>query len=119
MGKLRGQNILILHTTGRKSGKSRKTPLMYFEDGNNYLIIASNSGRSSNPSWYYNMKGKQTIEVQILHQILHCQINIASNDEKARVWPLVISKAPFYDDYRKKTSKNIPVIFLTPITPSN
>ena len=92
---------------------------MYFEDGNNFVIIASNSGKNNNPSWYYNMKGKQTIEVQILHQILECQIIVASNDEKARVWPLVISKAPFYDEYRKKTSRNIPVIILTPIHSTN
>lgn len=119
MNKVRGNPIFILYTIGRKTGKLRKTPLIYFKDGNNYLIVASNSGKKSNPSWYYNLKGTKSGKIQILDKIIECSFQIASTEEKERLWKLVINQAPFYDSYRKKTSRNIPIIMLTPINSIN
>lgn len=53
MSKVRGNSILVLYTTGRKTGKLRKTSLIYFKDTNNYILVASNNGKDSNPAWYY------------------------------------------------------------------
>lgn len=114
LNKVRGNPIFILYTTGRKTGKLRKTPLIYFKYGEKYLIVASNSGKNSNPSWYYNLKGNEPVKVHILDKIIECTHEIALSDERERLWQIVINQASFYDDYRKKTSRTIPIIILTP-----
>lgn len=114
LNKVRGQPIFILHTIGRKTGKLRKTPLAYFKNDNEYIIVASNSGKNSNPSWYYNLKRENTAKIQLLSEIIECSIHLATPDEKKQFWPIVINQAPFYEDYRKKTSRDIPIIVLTP-----
>lgn len=117
MGKVRGNQIFILYTVGRKTGKLRKTPLIYFKDDNNYIIVASNSGSDHNPSWFYNIKSAQEVKIHLLNHLVDCSVNIASEDEKTRLWDLVIKQASFYKDYRKKTTRSIPIIVLTPNHP--
>ena len=115
MNNIRGNPIFILYTVGRKTGKLRKTPLIYFEDNSKFIIIASNSGSDHNPSWYYNIKSSESAKINLKGNKINCSAQFATEEEKIRIWPMVDEKASFYADYRKKASRKIPIIILTPI----
>src|SRR5215212_9589646 len=114
MAYMRGMPILLLNTVGRKSGKSRTTPLMYFRDGENYVITASNLGRDQYPSWFYNLKNSSQVEIEVPGQRLVVSPSIASESEQARLWPQLVAQAPFFDEYRKGTTRPIPLVLLRP-----
>jgi F420H(2)-dependent quinone reductase len=114
MSSMRGMPILLLNTLGRKSGKSRTTPLMYFRDGENYVITASNLGRDQYPSWFYNLKNSSQVEIEVPGQRLVVSPSIASESEQARLWPQLVAQAPFFDEYRKGTTRPIPLVLLRP-----
>lgn len=115
MGHMRGMPILLLTTTGRKSGEARVTPVMYLKDGDNYVVTASNNGGEKNPAWYVNLTAHPQVTVEVGEATLNALARLASAEEKARLWPLLVEKAPFFDDYRKKTTRDIPMVILSPI----
>ena len=111
-GTLRGAPVLLLTTTGRKTGKKRTTPLLYVSDGNNLTVVASNGGRSKDPSWLFNLKKNPEAEVQIKKNQSKVWATQISPDEKARLWPLLTKIYPAYNDYQKKTTRETPVVIL-------
>jgi deazaflavin-dependent oxidoreductase (nitroreductase family) len=111
-GTFRGAPALLLTTTGRKTGKRRTTPLLYVIDENNLAIVASNGGRPRDPSWFLNLKKNPEAEVQIKKNHIRVHAREVSPDEKARLWPLLTKMYPTYDDYQKKTTREIPVVML-------
>jgi F420H(2)-dependent quinone reductase len=114
LASMRDMPILLLSTVGRKSGRIRTTPLMYLRDGENYVIIASNNGRDRHPAWFYNLQASPQVEIEIPGKRLQATASVASPDERDHLWPILVAKAPFYDGYRKKTSRSIPMVFLKP-----
>jgi deazaflavin-dependent oxidoreductase (nitroreductase family) len=114
MAFMRGMPILLLNTVGRKSGKKRTTPLMFIRDGDNYVITASNNGSDKHPAWYHNIKGSAQIEIEVPGKHIEAVPSIASEAEKERLWPQLVALAPFFDGYRKGTSRSIPMILLRP-----
>lgn len=106
--------VLILHTTGRKSGETRKVPLIYGRDGDDYLIVASKGGAPSHPAWYLNLVAKPDVAIQVLGDVIPATARTASADEKKRLWSKMTAQWPDYDNYQKKTDRDIPLVILTP-----
>ena len=111
-GTFRGAPVLLLTTTGRKTGKKRTTPLLYVIDGDDLAIVASNGGRPKDPSWFFNLKKNPEAEIQIKKDLNKVRAKQSSSDEKARLWPLLTKMYPTYNDYQKKTTREIPVVIL-------
>ena len=114
LSSMRGMPILLLTTVGRKTGQHRTTPLMYIRDGENYVLTASNNGRASNPAWFYNLQASPQAEIDLPGKRLQVTAALATPIEKERLWPILVAQAPFFDGYRKKTSRQIPMLVLKP-----
>lgn len=116
MAILKGMPVLLLNTVGRKSKKQRTTPVMYIRDGENYVITASNSGNEHAPGWFYNLQSTPRVTIEVPGKQLQVISSIVPSAEKTRLWSQLIAQAPFFDGYRKKTSRVIPMILLQPET---
>ena len=110
-----GSPVLLLTTTGRKSGKQRTSPLLYLEDGENIVIVASNGGAPSNPSWYLNLETNPYAEVEIKDQKLRVRAEKVSPEERERLWPRLVAMYGSYENYRRLTDREIPVVVLKPV----
>lgn len=113
-GNMLGVKLLLLTTKGRKSGKSYTTPLGWFDHEDGYVIVASNGGQPTNPSWYYNLKSNPQVTVQLLDKILPATAEVLSGEARTQAWRQVIAKGPVYAGYEKKTTREIPLILLHP-----
>ncbi|MBK1786262.1 nitroreductase family deazaflavin-dependent oxidoreductase [Prauserella cavernicola] len=107
-----GAPILILTTTGRKTGKERKFALIYQEHDGAYVIVASKGGADEHPGWYHNLVANPDVKVQVKADKFTAKARIAGEREKAVLWPKMAAVWPSYDDYQKKTDRNIPVVVL-------
>lgn len=113
----RGLTTLLLTVRGRKSGKLRRTALIYGQDGANYLLVASNGGADNHPLWYLNLVENPEVELQVGADKFVARARTASPDEKARLWPIMSKLFPQYDSYQKKASKagrDIPLVIVEP-----
>ena len=107
-----GSTILLLTTTGRTSGERRTTPLIYAEDGDRYVIVASKGGAPDHPGWYKNLAKDPEVELQIKDQVFRARARTATGEERERLWRKANQVWPHYDEYAKKTSREIPVVVL-------
>jgi proline iminopeptidase len=107
-----GSTILLLTTTGRKSGEKRTVPLIYAQDGDRYVIVASKGGAPEHPGWYENLAKTRDVEVQVKDQLFRAHARDAQGEERARLWRLANTVWKSYDDYAKKTDREIPVVVL-------
>lgn len=110
--RLAGIDHLLLTTMGRKSGLARQQPLAFFEDGERLLVIASNGGNDRPPAWYLNLCAEPEVEVQIGSREESRTARTASPEERARLWPGLVEKNPFYGRYQERTERVIPVVIL-------
>lgn len=111
-----GTQVLILHTTGRKSGTTRKLPLIYGRDGDDYLIVASKGGAPTHPAWYLNLLANPEATIQVWGERISVTARTANAEEKSRLWPLMTAQWAEYDEYQSKTEREIPVVILSPRT---
>ena len=111
---LRGAPVLLLITTGRKSGKPRTAPLLYLKEGDSYVIVASKGGMSHDPLWFKNLEANPDVEIEIGTRRLPMKARRADDAEKAILWPKLVAMYRDYDDYQARTERNIPVVVLTP-----
>jgi deazaflavin-dependent oxidoreductase (nitroreductase family) len=111
---MRGFKVLLLTTTGRKSGKTRTAPLGRFDYDGGYLVVASNAGLPTHPAWYYNLKSNPRVTVQVLDQVMPATAEVLSGEARAQAWRQVIATAPSYAAYEKRTTREIPLILLRP-----
>jgi deazaflavin-dependent oxidoreductase (nitroreductase family) len=110
----RGTTALLLTTTGRRSGEQRTLPLIYQQDGDRYVIVASKGGSKDHPGWYYNLVEDPDVEVQVLGDRFKARASTAEGEERERLWKLMTATWPDYDEYQTKTDRQIPVVVLTP-----
>ena len=110
----RGWPTLLLTTRGRKSGKLRRTALIYGRDGKDYLIVASNGGSPTHPSWYLNLSDNPVVEIQVGADRFSARARTANDEEKPRLWKLMRDIYPPYDAYQAKTERGIPLVILEP-----
>jgi deazaflavin-dependent oxidoreductase (nitroreductase family) len=109
-----GTSALLLTTTGRHSGEQRTLPLIYQQDGDRYVIVASKGGSKDHPGWYYNLVEEPDVEVQVLGDRFKARASTAEGEERERLWKLMTAAWPAYDEYQTKTDRQIPVVVLTP-----
>lgn len=109
----RGVPTLLLETLGRKSGKKQVLPLIYGRDGDDFVIVASKGGAPEHPAWYLNLRDEPRVRLQVGTEVFDAEARTASDDEKARLWPEMVSIWPAYDDYRAATDRSIPVVILS------
>jgi deazaflavin-dependent oxidoreductase (nitroreductase family) len=114
-GKVQGLRVLLLTTTGRKTGKARTTPLGHFEHDGGYVIIASNAGFDAHPDWFLNLKSSPHAAIQVGDKKLNVSAEIAGADKRDQLWSRLIQLAPGYAGYEKKTSRVIPIVILRPL----
>src|SRR5436190_2263010 len=107
-----GSTILLLTTTGRKSGEPRTTPLIYAQDGDRYVIVASKGGAPEHPGWYRNLEKSPDVELQVGDELFPAHARTASGDERERLWRKANEVWPHYDEYARKTDREIPVVVL-------
>ena len=109
-----GAPILLLTTTGRKTGRPRTTPLLYVTDGENIVVVASNGGRPQHPHWWLNLQENPHAEVQVRNEKRQVEAEEASGEERERLWRLVVGTYPGYEEFRRATTRKIPVVVLRP-----
>jgi deazaflavin-dependent oxidoreductase (nitroreductase family) len=109
-----GAPILLLTTTGRKSGEPRTSALIFGRDGDDLLLVASQGGAPTHPNWYHNLSANPDVEVQVQGDVFRATARTANDDEKARLWSIMTDVWPNYDAYQERTDRAIPVVVLTP-----
>ena len=107
-----GTTILLLHTTGRKSGREHIHPLIFREYDGSYLIVASKGGAPEPPEWYLNLEENPAVTVQIKGETFRAKARTATADEKPAMWQHMVEVWPDYDEYQRKTDREIPVVVL-------
>jgi proline iminopeptidase len=107
-----GSTILLLTTTGRKSGELRTNPLIYAQDGDRYVIVASKGGAPEHPGWYRNLAKNPDVEVQVNDDVFPARARTVSGEERERLWRKANEVWSHYDEYARKTEREIPVVVL-------
>ncbi|HNB51854.1 MAG TPA: nitroreductase family deazaflavin-dependent oxidoreductase [Anaerolineales bacterium] len=113
-GHFENTPLLLLHTIGAKSGQSRINPVAYIQDGDRLVIIASKGGAPTNPDWYFNLLAHPEVTVEVGTETLKVQAAPAEEPERTRLYDQMAAKNPGFETYRQKTTRQIPVIVLTP-----
>jgi deazaflavin-dependent oxidoreductase (nitroreductase family) len=114
MGRMGAAPILLLTTTGRRSGRERTTPVLYLEDGGRFVIVASLAGAPRHPAWFLNLEANSLVRLQVRSRHFAATARRASIEEKAQLWPRLVTMYPAYEDYQKRTTRDIPVVIVTP-----
>ena len=105
---------LLLTTVGGKSGEEKTVPLIFVEDGSNFVVIASLGGAPNHPAWYLNLQKNPRVIVQVKDRVFTAEARDATKSERERLWAKAVEAWPQYDDYQAKTSREIPVVVLEP-----
>jgi deazaflavin-dependent oxidoreductase (nitroreductase family) len=109
-----GAPILLLTVKGRKSGAPRTVPLLYLADGDRLVLVASKGGMSHHPTWYLNLEANPDVEVEIGNERRPMVARTASAEEKRALWPRLTQMYRDYDTYQARTTRDIPVVILSP-----
>lgn len=112
-GYFKDMSLLLLHTTGAKSGQPRLNPVAYTNDGDRLVIIASKSGAPTNPDWYYNVVANPEVGVEVGTEQFQAQAAVMPEPERTELFGNMASKYPGFAEYEQKTTRVIPVITLT------
>jgi len=115
-GSMQGLRVLLLTTTGRKTGKKRITPLGYFEHDGGYAIIASNAGFDTHPAWFHNLRSNPQVTLQIQDRQLAAIAEPAGPELRKQLWAKLVELAPGYRAYQKRTTREIPIVVLRPVS---
>lgn len=111
-GPFEGRSVLVLTTTGAKSGEPRVVPLVYSRDGDRYVIMASKGGAPTNPAWYANLKANPVVTVETGGERFQARASEIEGDERQRIWDAHVEINPGFAEYEQKTTRVIPVIVL-------
>ena len=112
--KVKGAPVLLLDHVGRKSGKKRTTPVLYMADGDDLVIVGSRGGSDATPAWLLNLMAMGSCTVQVGRERRSVSAREATAEEKAELWPRLTQMYSDYDVYQSRTSRQIPVIILSP-----
>ncbi len=104
-----GYPICLVGMTGKKSGMRRETPLIHLPHGNNKYLVASQGGMNKNPVWYYNIKANPSIDILVDGIKQNYRARQITSDEKAAIWPHLLTLYPDFDEYQARTDRDIPV----------
>jgi deazaflavin-dependent oxidoreductase (nitroreductase family) len=107
-----GKDALLLTTRGRRTGKLRRTPLYYGIDGDRYVLVGSNGGVRTHPSWYFNVLANPAVVVQVRGETFAALARPATPEERPRLWEMMVELVPQYAGYQKKLRRELPVVLL-------
>jgi len=113
-GMFEGAPLLLLHTTGAKSGAERVNPMMFGRQGSDYTVFASKGGAPDNPAWYHNLVAHPDVTAEIGTETVRLTARVAAGEERDRIWTAWKERNPGFAEYEQKTSRQIPVIVLQP-----
>lgn len=108
----RGSEILLLTTVGTKSGRTLTTPLIFTTDGDNFVVVASKAGAPDNPKWFSNLQASGPAAVQVRADQFSVRLRVAEGEERSRLWEAMVASWPDYEQYQRKTARQIPVVVL-------
>ena len=111
-GKMGSNEILLLSTTGRKSGQSRTTPVVFFRDKASFVVVASDGGAASHPAWYHNLSADRKASILVGGEAIKVKAAEATGKERERLWKMITEKASQFSQYQEKTERQIPVMML-------
>jgi deazaflavin-dependent oxidoreductase (nitroreductase family) len=113
-GPLGSSTTVLVDQVGRKSGARRTTPLLYIEDGDDVIVIASKGGSQNHPAWWLNLREMDETTIQIGGERRRVKVRQASAEERARLWPKVVEMWSDYANYQERTDREIPLGILSP-----
>jgi deazaflavin-dependent oxidoreductase (nitroreductase family) len=113
-GMFEGKTLLLLHTKGARSRQDRINPVAYVRDGERFVVIASKGGAPTNPDWYYNVVATPDLTVEVGTETIRVHATVTEEPERTRLYNKMVEMMPGFDDYRRKTTRKIPVIVLMP-----
>ena len=113
-GQFEGAPLLLLHSTGAKSGQARVNPIMYLADGDNYVVFASKAGAPTSPDWYHNLIANPRASVEVGEATVNVVAKVAEGDTRERLWSTQKALYSGFADYEAKTTRVIPVVVLEP-----
>lgn len=111
-GYFKGKPVLVLHTTGAKTGRERETPLMYLDEGDDRFVFASKGGAPNHPDWYRNLKANPDVTVDVGTESYPATARVITGPERDRIYAAQVAAFPQFGDYEQKTTRKIPVIAL-------
>ena len=111
-GPFEGAPLLLLHTTGAKSGRERVNPVMYQVTGEAVAVFASKGGADTNPDWYHNLRAHSRATVELGNDTFDVEARVAEGEERQRIWERQKREWPAFGDYEHKTPRHIPVVIL-------
>ena len=111
-GQFEGSPLLLLHSTGARSGQERVNPVMYRTDGDDLVVFASKAGAPTNPDWYHNLVANPTVTVEVGTETYEAEAVPVTGEERDRLYAKQVEAAPQFGEYQEKTSRVIPVIAL-------
>jgi deazaflavin-dependent oxidoreductase (nitroreductase family) len=111
-GQFEGAPLLLLHSTGAKSGQERVNPVMYQAVGNGFAVFASKAGADANPDWYHNLRAHPQARIEVGTQTLDVTARVLDADEREPIWEEQKARYPGFADYESKTDRVIPVVML-------
>ena len=109
-GRFEGRALLLLTTTGAKSGKQRINPLMYLQDGDRCVVFASKGGGPTNPDWYHNIVANPTVTLEVGSEKFEAKATIASGEERDALFARQVAAEPVFGEYEQKAPRQIPVV---------
>jgi deazaflavin-dependent oxidoreductase (nitroreductase family) len=112
-GPFAGRTLLLLHTLGARSGQERLNPVVYVADSDRFVVIASKGGAPTNPAWYYNLLAHPLVTVEVGTETFQVRVSVAQEPERTRLYDRMVAMMPIFADYRRRTSRVIPVLILT------
>lgn len=112
-GQFAGAPLLLLATTGAKSGLTRVNPLAYLADGDRHIIIASYAGSPTNPPWYYNLLANPEAVVEVGNERFNARSDVLDEPERSELYARMTQVMPVFAEYQNKTTRVIPVVALT------
>lgn len=116
-GKMQGGDVLLLTTTGRKTGKQRTLPLIYIMNGPAYVLTAS-AGGARNPGWFFNLRDNPRAVIQVRDKQINVVAEVADKEKKRELWARLVAKIPSYETYQQKTTREFPMAILHPVDES-
>ena len=111
-GPFAGRPLLLLTTTGARSGQPRTAPMMYVPDGDRLLVIASNLGASQHPGWYHNLMAHPGVTVEVGAETFEAAAVVTEGAEYQQLWARIVEQYPFFTEHQAKTTRQIPVVAL-------
>jgi F420H(2)-dependent quinone reductase len=118
LGRVGGQPVLLLQTTGRRTGQSRTTPVQYLADGERFVIVASNAGAVRPPAWYFNLCADPHAQIDVGGRIVDVRAQEAAGQERAEFWQRLTAANRYLERAAREAGRDLPLMALVPTTPT-